>query len=197
MKKAHAGITDESNTILKSLLDTDQTVPENSLFRDNLFDVTCEKVQRENKARVIQNIAQLIVSSAETLATYGTTNLESLIEGVDKSWSNSIAFYDSHPQPDYSVRFRWSAFTDGQLKKLRPFIGGWDYASYFMAMDTMHFPFLTCEVKCGEVALDVADRQNAHSMTIAVRGVIELHRAVKCEKNLHQEILAFSILHDH
>ncbi|PHH75954.1 hypothetical protein CDD80_1916 [Ophiocordyceps camponoti-rufipedis] len=31
----------------------------------------------------------------------------------------------------------------------------------------MCFPFLTCEVKCGGGMLMVADRQNAHSMTMA------------------------------
>jgi hypothetical protein len=60
----------------------------------------------------------------------------------------------------------------------------------------MHFPFLTCEVKCGAAALDVADRQNAHSMAVALRGVVDLFRLVKREKELHREILAFSILHD-
>ncbi len=34
-------------------------------------------------------------------------------------------------------------------------------------------------------------------MTVAVRGVVELCRAVKREKELHREILAFSISHDH
>lgn len=61
----------------------------------------------------------------------------------------------------------------------------------------MYFPFLTCEVKCGAAALDIADRQNAHSMTLAVRGVVELFRLVKREKELHRQILAFSISHDH
>ena len=37
----------------------------------------------------------------------------------------------------------------------------------------------------------------APSMTCAVRGVVELCRAVKREKELHQEILAFSISHEH
>ena len=69
--------------------------------------------------------------------------------------------------------------------------------SFFVATYRMYFPFLTCEVKCGAAALDVADRQNAHSMTIAVRSVIELYRAVKREKELNREILAFSISHDH
>lgn len=30
------------------------------------------------------------------------------------------------------------------------------YASYFMATWRMHFPFLACEVKCGNTALDAA-----------------------------------------
>ncbi|KAL8662831.1 MAG: hypothetical protein Q9202_004345 [Teloschistes flavicans] len=60
----------------------------------------------------------------------------------------------------------------------------------------MYFPFLTCEVKCGAEALDIADRQNAHSMTVAVRGVIELFRVVNRQAELHREILAFSISHN-
>ncbi|KAH7630644.1 hypothetical protein B0T09DRAFT_356872 [Sordaria sp. MPI-SDFR-AT-0083] len=38
----------------------------------------------------------------------------------------------------------------------------------------MYFPFLTCEVNCGAAALAIADRQNAHSMTLAVRAIVEL-----------------------
>jgi predicted nucleic acid-binding protein len=57
--------------------------------------------------------------------------------------------------------------------------------SFFMSTYYMYFPFLACEVKCGAAALDVADRQNAHSMTLAVRGIIELFRLVKREKELY------------
>jgi hypothetical protein len=64
-----------------------------------------------------------------------------------------------------------------------------------MATWYMYFPFLTCET-CGAGALHIADRQNAHSMTMAVRGIVELFRLVKREKELHQEILGFSISHD-
>jgi hypothetical protein len=39
--------------------------------------------------------------------------------------------------------------------------------------------------------------QNAHSMTLAVKGVVKLFRMVKREKELHREILAFSVSHDH
>jgi hypothetical protein len=47
-----------------------------------------------------------------------------------------------------------------------------------------------------EVGLVASDRQNAHNATLAVRGVVELFRAVKREKQLHRGILAFSISHD-
>lgn len=148
---------------------------------------------------VIRDISLLIVPSAQTLATYGATHLGPLVESVNEGWNSAIPFYGPRPQPDYSVGFGRSAFTDDQLEKLKPFVGEVTdtFTSYFMATWQMYFPFLTCEVKCGAAALDVADRQNAHSMTLAVRGVVELFRLVKREKELHQEILAFLISHDH
>jgi hypothetical protein len=66
-----------------------------------------------------------------------------------------------------------------------------------MATWQIYLPFLTCEVKCGAVAFDIADRQNAHSMTLAVRGTVELFRLMKREKELYWEILAFLISYDH
>ncbi len=56
-------------------------------------------------------------------------------------------------------------------------------------MGTSSADFLTCEVKCGAAVLDVADRQNLHNMTVALRGVVELYKAVEREKELHWEIL--------
>ncbi|PMD60370.1 uncharacterized protein K444DRAFT_652620 [Hyaloscypha bicolor E] len=79
------------------------------------------------------------------------------------------------------------------LKKIQPFISGFSEMSLFMGIYYIYFPFLICEVKCGAIALDIADRQNAHSMTMAVRGIIELFRLVKREKELYREILAFLV----
>ena len=56
-------------------------------------------------------------------------------------------------------------------------------------------PFITCEVTCGAGNLDVADRQNAHSMTVAIKGVDKLYTAVEREKE--GKFLAFSISHDY
>jgi hypothetical protein len=83
--------------------------------------------------------------------------------------------------------FRRSVFTDDQLEKLKPFVGEVldTFTSHFMATWQMYFLFLTCEVKCGAGALHVADRQNTHSITLVVRGVVGLFRLVKRENELY------------
>jgi hypothetical protein len=197
MGKSGLGITDGSKTLCQTLLEKEQTVPQGSLFRDDLFEKTCEKIQNRNEARVVQDVTRLIVPSAETLAILGATHLESLVESVNEGWNNSIPITKTRPQPDYATGFGREAFTEDQLKRLEPFVGELTDTSFFMATYYMYFPFLTCEVKCGAAALDIADRQNAHSTTMAVRGVVELFRLVKREQELHREILAFSISHDH
>ncbi|KAK1048883.1 hypothetical protein LTR48_006165 [Friedmanniomyces endolithicus] len=199
MEESPLGTSSKSRQKCRQLLDQGEEggIPEHSLFRDDLFRATCKKIQDKNEARVIQDITRLIVPSAETLTTYGATLLRSLVESVNEGWNNSIPITKTRPQPDYSVGFRREAFTQEQLDRMHPVIGDFNDQSYFMATWYMYFPFLTCEVKCGGAALDVADRQNAHSTAIAVRAVVELFRAVKREKELHREILAFSISHDH
>ncbi|OBR03823.1 hypothetical protein CH63R_12950 [Colletotrichum higginsianum IMI 349063] len=118
---------------------------------------------------------------------------------MNEGWNNSIPLTGTRPQPDYSVGFRREAFTDDQLQKLSPFVGNFlaGDQSFFMATYMMYFPFLACEVKCGAAALDTADRQNAHSMTLAVRAVVELFRLVKREHELNRQVMAFSVSHDH
>jgi hypothetical protein len=61
----------------------------------------------------------------------------------------------------------------------------------------MHFLFFTCEVKCGLARLNIADRQNLHNITLAIRGIVELFRLANRAHELHWEVLAFSISYDH
>jgi hypothetical protein len=199
MGKSDLGITDVSKGLCRNLLEAEQSVPQDTLFRDDLFDETCESVRARNEAMVVRDISPLLCPSAQSLRIYGAKHLKPLIESVSEGWNCSIPFYGPRPQPDYSVGFGRSAFTDDQLQKLKPFIGEVPdgSTSHFMATWQMYFPFLTCEVKCGAAALDVADRQNAHSATLELRGIVELFRLVKRDKELHREILAFSISHDH
>ncbi len=199
MGKFDLGITDASKKLCRTLLEAAQSVPQDTLFRNDLFDETCETVRARNEAMVVRDISPLICPSAQVLRIYGATHLKALNESVNEGWNCAEPFYGPRPQPDYSMGFGRSAFMDDQLEKLKPFVGEVPdtFTSHFIATWQMYFPFLTCEVKCGAAALDVADRQNAHSMTLAVRGVVELFRMVKREKELHREILAFSVSHDH
>ena len=204
MQEYRQGIEKDSKNECQTLLNTDQTVPKDSdtLFRDDWFQATCEKLRDRNGARVVNDIARLIVPSAETLATFGAIQLEDLVVGMNERWNESIPLTPTaaRPQPDFCVGFRRSAFTNEQLKKLEPFTGNifasTKLCSFLLATWRIYFPFFTCEVKCGLKGLDIADRQNANSMTLAVKGLVELFRFVKRENEVHREILAFSISHD-
>ncbi|KHN95003.1 uncharacterized protein MAM_07230 [Metarhizium album ARSEF 1941] len=198
MDISELGITESSKCAIQELLEGDQPVPKDTIFDDFIFIHAYCNLRGKNEARVIQDISRLIVPSAETLALR-VKSLRHLTESVNEGWNNSIPLIGTRPQPDYSVGLTREAFNKDQLAKLSPFIGDFISGdqSFFMATYYMYFPFLTCEVKCSAAALDVADRQNAHSMTLAVRAVTELFCAVKRESEVHRQILAFSISHDH
>lgn len=196
MSRYGLGITNESKRMCQQLLDAPQPIPENTVFADHHFEETCEAIRGKNEARVVRDISLLIVPSAEASAIRKNLPCRLLIESVNEVWDNSIPLTNPRPQPDYSVGFRREAFAETQHQKLRPFIGELTDTSVFMATYYLYFPFLSSEVKCCATSLEVADRQNMHSMTLAVRGVVELFRVVKREKELHREILAFSISYD-
>lgn len=54
-----------------------------------------------------------------------------LIDSVNGDWNNPIPVRKTRPQPDYSVGFRRSAFTDDQLKKIEPFVRAVNNTSFF------------------------------------------------------------------
>ena len=122
-------------------------------------------------------MSPLICPSVQVLRLYGAEKLKHLIEAVDEGWNRSIPVYGPRPRPDYSVGFGRCAFSEEQLMKLEHLKGDIEDSSisYFMATWLIHSPFLTCEVKGADGAFDVPDRQNLHSMTLAVRSVVELY----------------------
>ena len=189
--------TKECKALCQTLLNADQIEPHDSLFNDDLFKRVCQRVRNKNEARVVRDLSPLLVPSAEILYFHGATNLEHLIETVDESWIKSIPLVKGpRPQPDFAIGLKSSAFTSNQLKKLQPSVGDWQTTSRLMATDEMYFPFLTAEVKCGDEALNIADRQNAHSAAVAANAVVELYRLISRQDELNQKILTFSISHD-
>ena len=77
-----------------------------------------------------------------------------------------------------------------------PYIGGSKEIGYIKVTDDIFFPFLTCEAKCGKEGLDTADRQNAHSASIAVNTIVQLYKKVNRQEEVNRKVLAFSISHD-
>jgi len=194
----HLRAAQTDKALCQDLLQKEQPVLKDSMFNDNLFESTCEDIANRNEARVIQDIGRLIVPAPEELFRRGAKHLKHLIETVDESWIKSIPLVKGpRPQPDFAVGLKSSAFTSEQLKKLYPSVGDWQTTSRLVATDEIYFPFLTAEVKCGNEALNIADRQNAHSAAVAANAVVELYRLVSREDELNRKILTFSILHDH
>lgn len=194
MDISELGINCESKRLVRDLLSLEQPVPMGTLFDDEVFVNACRNLQGRNEARITRDISRLIVPSAEEFALDDRT-FQPLVESVHEGWDNSFAVTNPRPQPCYSVGFKREAFTEEQLNKLSLYIrdvtdGG---RSLFMATYYMYFPFLTYEVG----TLDIADRQNAHSMTLAVRGITELFRAANRGNDIERQIVAFSISHDH
>lgn len=193
----HLRAAQTDKALCQALLKKEQPVPKDSLFNDDLFESTCEDIANRNEARVIQDIGRLIVPAPEELFRRGAKNLKHLIETVNEGWIKSIPLVKGpRPQPDFAVGLKPYAFTPDQLRKLQPSIGDWQTTSRLVATDEMYFPFLTAEVKCGNEALNIADRQNAHSAAVAANAVVELYRLVSRQEELNQKILTFSVSHD-
>ena len=199
MNKSVLAITQTSKTNYLHLFDAKQIILKDSLFCDNLFEETCEMIRNKNEARVIRDVSQLIVFLTKVLTARDAESLRILVESVNEDWNNFLLLTETRSQSNFSVKFKRKTFINEQLDKFTSFIDNFifDDQSYFMITYYMYFSFLTCEMKCDATTFDVADRQNAHSMTLAMRAIVELFKLVDREQKLHREILVFSMLHDH
>ncbi|MCJ1344179.1 hypothetical protein MMC31_002382 [Peltigera leucophlebia] len=106
----------------QSLLEKKHPTPKNTLFRDNVFTVACANLQGKNETRIIVDIARLLLPSPEALVAFGSEHLDILVESVNEGWNNSIPVTNPRPQPDFSIGFRRSIFSDDQLRKLQPLL---------------------------------------------------------------------------
>lgn len=57
----------------------------------------------------------------------------------------------------------------------------------------LYFPYLTCEVKTSSSDLKVAERQNMHSMSVALRSLVQLAELAGMPEMVHRRILGYSI----
>ena len=131
--------------------------------------------------------------SAENQYIQWNESLKDVIDGYNDQWLKTQPIYGPKPQPDHARGLKWSTFSEIQRRKLgiKP-----DEKSPYTAREDMYFPYLTGEIKCGNQALELADRQNMHSMCIALRALVSLSQAAGCTEEVHRRILGFSVSHE-
>ncbi|KAJ5982363.1 hypothetical protein N7451_012463 [Penicillium sp. IBT 35674x] len=167
--------------------------PGGTLLEDEYMTAFHNALQNRSEARLLVDLHPLIMPSAENQYIRGNQSLKDVINGYNNPWLKTELIYGPKPQPDHARGLRWSAFSENQRRKLgiKP-----DEKSPYTVREDVYFPYLTAEIKCGNQALDFADRQNMHSIYIALRAVISLYQAAGCIEAVHRRILGFSISHD-
>ncbi|KAI9888761.1 MAG: hypothetical protein M1814_006455 [Vezdaea aestivalis] len=189
------GLLEEELVFCEELLTLDSKVPSDSLFREDIFLEVCDKLRNKNKCRIIQDVALLLVPSGEQLVILekGNNNLQVLSESVDAKWDLSKAILGRKPQPNYSIGFGAHAFTEDEQQRI---VGYPFFDSPFMVTPEIFLPFLTRESKASDGLLEVADKANAHSMTVAATCIVEMYRRAGLLEELNRKVLGFSISHD-
>ena len=204
--QGEGAISDACQQLCNDLLSGEYETPESSIFQGDQFWAVLRRVRTRNELRIFRDITPLIVPSAELLCIRGNDHLEHLTEELSGDWTRFRPTAGPQPKPDIAVGLMSSAFTDVELLKLKCYTAP-DRATLFT--EDVYFPFLMCEVKSGDQAIMRADRQNAHSSSLAVKAIVQLYRAVppldepRSENRassrvmeLDKKILAFSISHD-
>ncbi|KAI9780731.1 MAG: hypothetical protein M1816_002684 [Peltula sp. TS41687] len=177
-----ATISDTCKQLCATLLAGRYEGPKHSLFQGNLLGRILARVRSRNEARVLRDITPSLVPSAELLFIRGASHLEHLTDELNAEWIKCIPLAGPRPKPDLAVGLMSSAFTDNEVEKLKTYTAP-EKATLFTG--NSYFPFLVCEVKSGENGLNVADRQNSHSASMAVNAIVQLHRSVEdfCHAN--------------
>ena len=156
--------------------------------------------RNRNEAMVNRDVTPLIVPPIKSLYLKdGVNQLEHFTDEVNTQWHGSWVLAGPRPKPDLAVGFLSSAFTIAENEKLTNYTS---FENLTRPTDELCFPFLMCEVKCGNEGLDWADRQNMHSCSVAVKALLKLeqkadqYREDKQFESLLGRILVYSISHD-
>ncbi|RMD40941.1 hypothetical protein DV735_g4211, partial [Chaetothyriales sp. CBS 134920] len=155
-------------------------------------------VQNRNEGRVYRDLTPLLVPSPALLSVSGVQgqSLDNIAEEISVEWSRCKTLGGPKPKPDFALGISPAAFNEEESAKLE------NYASFERLArftDNIFFPFLLCEVKCGNEAINRADRQNMHSSSMAVRAIVKLLQSLgdhNDANDLNGQILVFSISHD-
>lgn len=223
--------SDEKDFCLQ-LLENQCPTPKGTLFDSDDFQYICDRAVSMNEAEIIHLIGDLIVPQAQIAVHHGqVTWTNALKEKFCQPWTHSIPFDEQStrlsqrfarnmestgyqlpmPQPDHTVGFSQGAFSARQHRRLMAqtlYNDGYDEydpVSFFNGPHNMLFPFLTTEVQRG-TSFGPAERENAHNMAVAMKGIVTLFKRVLIPKEkeglnqkvleLNRKVLGFSISHN-
>ncbi|GCB17611.1 hypothetical protein AAWM_00496 [Aspergillus awamori] len=211
----------EDKQICEELLERECETPVDTAFdEENFRYINRQQYSGKNGNGTSRMIGQLMVPSAELeifsgrLGSIKGLRQIHLAESIHEPWYGSTTLDEDPslvrnacgdsapwlrlptPQPSYAVGFSNYAFSREQLRKLKPFVGEFWEASSFKGTDRMLFAFLVTEA-LGTDDLEYTIRlRSMHSMTRALRGVVELFRVAGRQDELHQRVLGFSVYYD-
>ncbi len=159
-----------------------------------------ELCRNRNEATVGRNVTSLFLPPIISLYLKdGENQFGHFTDEVNTQWYESWVLAGPRPKPDLAIGFLSSAFTIEENQKLTNYTSP---DNLTRPTDELSFPFLMCEVKCGNEGLDYADRQNMHSCSLAVKALLKLeqkadqYREDKHFESLLGKILVYSISHD-
>ena len=154
--------------------------------------------QNLNKARLCRDITPWVAPSAEHSYWNGEITLDYLVDEVQAEWTGCAPMGSTRPKPDLTIGLSPDDFSEEETRKLESF-SSLERPSFFTP--SLCYPFFMVEVKTGEVGLNKADRQNAHSAGIAVNAILELQKAAfettapQRVEELFRKPLVFSVSH--
>ncbi|KAI9889523.1 MAG: hypothetical protein M1814_005217 [Vezdaea aestivalis] len=157
-----------------------------------------ERVAYLNEARLQRDITPWIVPSAENLILSGQLQLDYIGEEIFGDWTRCTPMGNTKPKPDYVAGLQRKAFSETEIERLQNYTTP-QRPSFFTP--NLCFPFLICEAKIGQVGIEIANRQNIHSASIAVAAIFSLFKSAFGEtssevKTLYGRILVFTVSHD-
>lgn len=188
-------VSETSLALSRALLQGQYDEPEYTPFPLSKFLAVWQRAKNRNEFRIFRDITPLLVPSAEILYILGHEDLAHITEEISAEWTKGKTLGGPKPKPDLAVGVDQSAFSDEELAKLK------NYAAFERPTsftENLYFPFLLCEAKCGNEAIERADRQNMHSSSMAVNAIVQLYRSFDESKalQLSGQVLVFSISHD-
>lgn len=192
-------VSEASKNLCTDLEQISHQIIEPIIFPNEAIRKVIHMCHNRNEALVSRDVTPMIMPSIASLYFRGDSSLEHVIDEVNADWHSHCVLEGPRPRPDLAIGLFASAFTDEEMEKLKRYMSVDNWAQVTMHM---FFPFLMCEVKCGRDGLDMADRQNMHSCSVAVRALLRIqqeadkYRSEKRMNDLFRKVLVFSISHD-